>query len=146
MKNKIIVSVIVNSTLEKVWDAWTLEENVKIWNVPFSDWHCPFVENNVVTGGKFHFRMENLNGTEGFDYKGEYTQVIPYAKIINLQEDKRISTSQNIAPVFTNSSVSNRKEGSRRQLLSQSRKSIFLKQLNLIASGFNITPVNSVSS
>ena len=92
MKNKIIVPVIVNSTLEKVWDAWTLEENVKIWNVPFSDWHCPFVENNVVTGGKFHFRMENLNGTEGFDYKGEYTQVIPYSKIITLQEDKRIST------------------------------------------------------
>jgi len=91
MKNPIEVSVLINSTLEKVWNAWTKEEFVKIWNVPFADWHCPSVKNDVRTDGDFNFRMEKLDGSEGFDYKGRYLEVIPFSKIETLQEDGRKS-------------------------------------------------------
>lgn len=87
--SSISVSVIVEKPLEKVWEKWISEEDVKNWNIPFDDWHCPLVKNNVETGGDFFFRMESKDGKEGFDYKGKYTRVVPLEIIENRQEDGR---------------------------------------------------------
>lgn len=90
-KDNLQVKISINAPLDKVWDSWVDSEDVKIWNIPFDDWHCPFVENNVVTNGSFFFRMEKKDGTEGFDYKGKYKTVIPKKSIETLQDDGRKS-------------------------------------------------------
>lgn len=92
MKNPIEVSVCIDSTLDKVWKAWTDPECIKIWNVPFADWHCPFVKNEVRSGGAFHFRMEKIDGPDGFDYMGKYKEVVPKTKILIIQDDDRLSS------------------------------------------------------
>ena len=89
MKNSLEASVQIDADLATVWNAWTDSERIKIWNVPFSDWHCPYVLNNIKTNGEFHFRMEKLDGSEGFDYKGIYLHVDPLSRILILQDDGR---------------------------------------------------------
>lgn len=91
MKDTLEAKVKVQGSKEQVWEMWTKEEFVKKWNVPFHDWHCPKVINDVRTGGSFDFRMEKKDGSEGFNYKGNYTLVIPFARIELLQEDGRKS-------------------------------------------------------
>ena len=91
MKNPLEVNIEINSTIKMVWDAWVEEDSIKIWNVPFFDWHCPFVRNDIKTGGNFNFRMEKLDSSEGFDYMGKYLLVIPFARIETLQQDGRKS-------------------------------------------------------
>src|SRR5690606_37586196 len=91
MKNPLEASVEINATMKMVWDAWTEENFIKIWNVPFSDWHCPFVKNDIRTEGSFNFRIEKLDASEGFDYMGKYLLVIPFTRIETLQEDGRKS-------------------------------------------------------
>lgn len=92
MKDTLEAKVKVKGSKEKVWELWTKEEFVKIWNVPFQDWHCPKVINEVRTGGTFDFRMEKKDGSEGFNYKGSYTLVIPFDRIELLQVNGRKST------------------------------------------------------
>lgn len=92
MKDILEAKVKVQGSKEQVWELWTNEKFVRIWNVPFQDWHCPKVINDVRTGGTFDFRMEKKDGSEGFNYKGSYTLVIPFARIELLQEDSRKST------------------------------------------------------
>lgn len=92
MKDTLEAKVKVKGSKEKVWELWTKEEYVKIWNVPFQDWHCPKVINDMRTGGTFDFRMEKKDGSEGFNYKGSYTLVIPFDRIELLQVDGRKST------------------------------------------------------
>ena len=92
MKDTLEAKVKVKGSKEKVWELWTIEGYVKIWNVPFQDWHCPKVINDVRTGGAFDFRMEKKDGSEGFNYKGSYTLVIPFGRIELLQVDGRKST------------------------------------------------------
>lgn len=92
MKDTLEAKVKVKGSKEKVWELWTKEEYVKIWNVPFQDWHCPKVINDVRTGGTFDFRMEKKDGSEGFNYKGSYTLVIPFDRIELLQVNGRKST------------------------------------------------------
>ncbi|WP_185215805.1 SRPBCC domain-containing protein [Sphingobacterium mizutaii] len=92
MKDTLEAKVKVKGSKEKVWELWTKEEFVKIWNVPFQDWHCPKVINDMRTGGTFDFRMEKKDGSEGFNYKGSYTLVIPFDRIELLQVNGRKST------------------------------------------------------
>ena len=92
MKDILEAKVKVQGSKEQVWELWTNEKFVRIWNVPFQDWHCPKVINDVRTGGTFDFRMEKKDGSEGFNYKGSYTLVIPFARIELLQVDGRKST------------------------------------------------------
>ena len=72
----IIVDVLIHAPVEKVWKLWTAPEHIKEWNVPFDDWHSPLVENDLKDDGKFLFRMEKKDGSEGFDFTGTYDKVI----------------------------------------------------------------------
>ncbi len=47
------------------------------WNHASEDWHSPHAENDLRTGGAFNFRMEARDGSEGFDFKGTYDEVVP---------------------------------------------------------------------
>jgi len=74
-KNKIIVEVLVNAGIEKVWKFWTSPEDIVKWNYAIETWHTPTAENNLKKGGRFNYRMEAKDGSFGFDFGGKYTSV-----------------------------------------------------------------------
>lgn len=79
--SKITVETIVNTPIEKVWKCWTEPEHITKWNNASDDWHTPFSENDLRTGGKFLSRMEAKDGSFGFDFGGIYDEVKLYEAI-----------------------------------------------------------------
>jgi uncharacterized protein YndB with AHSA1/START domain len=76
-KNIITVETTVKAPVEKVWKTWSTPEDIKQWNSASDDWHTPFAENDLRTGGKFSSRMEAKDGSMGFDFAGVYENVVP---------------------------------------------------------------------
>lgn len=87
----VVATVLVGRTLDIVWKNWITPEDIKKWNIPFDNWCCPVVENEVKEGGRFFFRMETKDGREGFDHKGKYDEVMPLQYIKYTQDDGRKS-------------------------------------------------------
>lgn len=79
--SEIRVQIIVNESVEKVWEAYTNPKHIVKWNHASDDWHSPRAENDLRVGGKFMSRMESKNGDEGFDFGGTYTNVVPHKLI-----------------------------------------------------------------
>jgi uncharacterized protein YndB with AHSA1/START domain len=75
---KITVSTIVAAPLADVWHAYTAPDDIKVWNAASSDWHTTSAEVDLRVGGKFCSRMEAKDGSFGFDFAGEYTNLIPH--------------------------------------------------------------------
>lgn len=65
----------VNVSIDKVWKCWTSPEHITKWNNASDDWHTPYAENDLQTGGKFKYTMASKDGTMSFDFEGEYTSV-----------------------------------------------------------------------
>jgi uncharacterized protein YndB with AHSA1/START domain len=86
---KITVEILVKQTLEKVWNYWTGSEHIVKWNFASDDWHCPFAENDVQSGGKFKSTMAAKDGSFSFDFEGIYDEVIPQQKISYKMSDGR---------------------------------------------------------
>jgi uncharacterized protein YndB with AHSA1/START domain len=74
-RTAITVNADINAPLEKVWNFWTLPEHIIKWNNASDDWHTPYAENDLRTGGKFQSRMEAKDGSMGFDFRGIYDNV-----------------------------------------------------------------------
>jgi uncharacterized protein YndB with AHSA1/START domain len=74
-KTKITIETLVNAPVEKVWNIWSSPEHITKWATPSEDWHTPFSENDLRTGGKFTSRMEAKDGSFGFDFGGVYDNV-----------------------------------------------------------------------
>lgn len=74
---KIIVSTVVAAPLVEVWRAYTTPEDIMVWNTASPDWHTTSATVDLRPGGKFSSRMEAKDGSFGFDFAGEYTQVVP---------------------------------------------------------------------
>ncbi len=75
--------------MDKVWDYWTKPEHITKWNTATDDWHTPSATNDLRTGGTFTSRMESVDGTQGFDFTGTYSEVVPHEKIAYAMEDGR---------------------------------------------------------
>lgn len=76
MANKTItVEATIKAPVEKIWKYWTMPEHIKQWNKASDDWHTPYAENDVRTGGKFLSRMEAKDKSVGFDFGGVYDEV-----------------------------------------------------------------------
>lgn len=78
---KIVVSTLVAAPVEDVWRAYTTPEDIVQWNAASADWHTPSASVDLRPGGKFCSRMEARDGSFGFDFEGEYTQVVPHQRI-----------------------------------------------------------------
>ena len=65
----------INSTINKVWECWTSPQHITKWNNASDDWHTPYAENDLRTGGKFKSTMAAKDGSMSFDFVGEYTLV-----------------------------------------------------------------------
>lgn len=73
---KISVETIVKALIAKVWSAYTTPHDIKQWNTASPDWHTTAASVDLRVGGKFSSRMEAKDGSFGFDFAGEYTNVV----------------------------------------------------------------------
>lgn len=89
MFQKITVSAVVNQNIEKSWDAWTSPEHIVNWNFASDDWQCPSASNDLRIGGSFNWRMEAKDGSFGFDFEGEYSNVVNHQIIEYKLGDER---------------------------------------------------------
>lgn len=78
---KITVSTVVNAPMQEVWRAYTTPEDIKVWNTASPDWHTTAASVDLRPGGKFSSRMEAKDGSFGFDFAGQYINVIPHQLI-----------------------------------------------------------------
>lgn len=87
--DKIKINTRVNAPVERAWEVFITPEYVMKWNHASDDWHSPKAENDLRIGGRFSSRMESVDGKEGFDFTGVYTEVIPNEKIAYTMDDGR---------------------------------------------------------
>ena len=86
---KITVETAVNAQLDSVWDAFNNPSDIKQWNAPQADWHTTESAVDLREGGRFKARMEARDGSEGFDFEGTYTRVVPRQTIEYRMDDGR---------------------------------------------------------
>lgn len=89
--SKVVINIEtrVKAPVEKVWIFWTLPKYIIYWNNASDDWHTPGAENDLRIGGRFLSRMEARDGSTGFDFTGEYTNVEEYRLIEYVMDDGR---------------------------------------------------------
>ncbi|MFZ2339617.1 MAG: SRPBCC family protein [Bacteroidales bacterium] len=85
----ITVTSTVNASLQRVWDMFTGPIHILHWNNASDDWQTSYAENDLRPGGAFLSRMEARDGSEGFDFSGRYTEVIPGKSIAYTLDDGR---------------------------------------------------------
>ena len=89
-KTRISVQAKINAPIEAVWKYWTSPEDIVKWNNASDAWHTPYAENDLRNGGKFRSRMEARDGSSGFDFEGEYKNIIDRELIEYTIADGRI--------------------------------------------------------
>ncbi len=73
----ITVQITLPTTPERAWDYFTAPAHITQWYFASDDWHAPAAQNDLRAGGRFSIRMEAKDGSFGFDFEGEYSQVMP---------------------------------------------------------------------
>lgn len=86
---KITIERLVKADLNKVWDAFNNPSDIVQWNAASDDWHTPSASVDLREGGKFTSRMEARDGSQGFDFEGTYTRVVPHSTIEYRMPDDR---------------------------------------------------------
>ena len=86
---KITVETLVNAPLQAVWNAWNDPEDIKRWTSAQEDWHTTRSTVDLREGGKFVSRMEAKDGSEGFDFEGTYTRIVPQQSVEYRMSDGR---------------------------------------------------------
>jgi len=86
---KITVSTVVKAPLAEVWRIYNSPDDIKVWNTASPDWHTVSSNVDLRVGGKFSSRMEAKDGSFGFDFEGEYTELIPQ-KLIEYKFGDRV--------------------------------------------------------
>ena len=88
-KQVITVATTVGAPPERVWDFFTNPLHIIHWNNASDDWQTGYAENDIKSGGAFLYRMEARDGSEGFDFSGRYSEVIPANTIAYTLDDGR---------------------------------------------------------
>ena len=86
---KITVERAVQADPKQVWDAWNNPADIQQWNAASDDWHTTGSSVDLREGGKFRSRMEARDGSQGFDFEGTYTRVVPGRTIEYRMSDGR---------------------------------------------------------
>ena len=93
---EITVEAVVNAPVPAVWQAWNDPEDIKQWNAASDDWHTTRASVDLREGGRFSSRMEAKEGSEGFDFEGVYTKVVPEERI-----EYRMTDGRNVKVEFS---------------------------------------------
>jgi uncharacterized protein YndB with AHSA1/START domain len=88
-KTRITVETTVKAPVEKVWECWTEPKHIIQWNSADETWFTPWAENDLRVGGNFISRMEARDGSFGFDFEGNYSEVKKYKTIAYTMSDGR---------------------------------------------------------
>ena len=88
-KSAITVETTVNAPIEKVWEYWTKPQHITSWCQASDDWHAPYAENNLQTGGKFKTTMAAKDGSFSFDFEGTYSSLQEYERMEYTMTDGR---------------------------------------------------------
>jgi hypothetical protein len=83
------ISTIIQCPLEKVWEAFTLPDDIMKWNKASADWHTPYASNNLQVNGSFKYTMAAKDGSFSFDFEGSYTAITPFKSIYYTIADGR---------------------------------------------------------
>ena len=84
------VRVTVTSNLDKVWVYWNEPQHSKQWNMEPGAWVCyPTPKNELRTGGNFSYRLETIDGSDGFDFLGNYEDVKEKEYLSYVLQDQR---------------------------------------------------------
>jgi len=87
---KITVETTVAAPIEKVWRAYTTPEDIINWNAASDDWHTTSATVDLRAGGNFSSRMEAKDGSMGFDFAGNYTNIVKH-KLIEYSFGDRVA-------------------------------------------------------
>jgi uncharacterized protein YndB with AHSA1/START domain len=71
----ITVTTTIETSIEKVWDAWTNPTHITQWCQASDDWHAPYADNDVRVDGTFKTTMAAKDGSFSFDLEGVYKKV-----------------------------------------------------------------------
>lgn len=85
----VTVSTTIIAPLQRVWDLFTEPLHIIHWNHASDDWQTSYSESDLRPGGEFLSRMEARDGSEGFDFSGKFTDVIPGKTIAYTLDDGR---------------------------------------------------------
>ncbi|MDD3078896.1 MAG: SRPBCC domain-containing protein [Paludibacter sp.] len=85
----ITVKTIINKPLDESWELFTESRYITKWYFASADWYCRRAENDLCGGGRFTYRMEARDGSFGFDFSGNYDEVILENKIAITLDDNR---------------------------------------------------------
>ena len=86
---KVTVETVVRAKLNKVWEVWNDPADIRQWNTAQDDWHTTRSSVDLRDGGRFLSRMEAKDGSQGFDFEGTYTRVVPQKAIEYQMSDGR---------------------------------------------------------
>lgn len=85
------IDITILQPIKKVWDLMNDPKSIKEWNFAQDSWHCPTAQNNLVVGGQLKTRMEQKDGSYGYDRVGTYDEIIPLEKIkYHLQDGRNV--------------------------------------------------------
>jgi uncharacterized protein YndB with AHSA1/START domain len=85
----ITVSVTVRAPSQQVWDLFTEPLHIIHWNHASDDWQTSYAESDFRPGGAFLSRMEARDGSEGFDFTGKFSEIVPGKSIASTLDDGR---------------------------------------------------------
>ena len=86
---QITIKTSVKAKIEKVWLCWITPEDINHWNTASDEWHNPRSTNDLRVGGRFTYRMEAKDGSQGFDFAGTYTKIKEHKLIEYVLDDRR---------------------------------------------------------
>lgn len=88
-KPVITIETVVKTDMETVWNAWSAPEHITQWCHATDDWHAPYAENDLRTGGTFKTTMAARDDSFSFDFGGTYSVVKPHQLIEYVMADGR---------------------------------------------------------
>jgi uncharacterized protein YndB with AHSA1/START domain len=85
----ITIQAVVKAPIAKVWECWSEPKHVTKWCQASDDWHAPYAENDLKTGGAFKTTMAAKDGSFSFDFGGVYDEVKNHELIAYTMGDGR---------------------------------------------------------
>lgn len=83
MSTRLTVSILVNNSLEKVWESFWNSEHIVNWCFASDDWHCPkSISPEPAVGVIFSNTFAAKDGSFSFDLTAQYTEVLPMKKLV----------------------------------------------------------------
>lgn len=85
----ITVQATINAPVEKVWKCWSEPAHITQWCQASEDWHAPYADNDLRTGGTFKTTMAAKDGSFSFDFGGVYDNVVEHKLMEYTMSDGR---------------------------------------------------------